>query len=933
MPAHRRGAYAGPTPSSKGCAVRPTLTRRDKLLLWATLPMMVAALFGHVWETARTGLAQLPVFAKWNPGDYPQVGHYRVETDSSGSGLLPGDRLIRIGDRDLQGVGYIGFDAIGLARTTPGHPVPLEFERDGERHVVPLEARPHPQRWARLPILLLIPAVCVLLLLRAPGQPDVQRFYLCFMAYAIGQAQFYGGPEWRTWLAEVVWTIASPAMLFFMLRFVRLFPPEMPESRRVPWLLPWVAMGVYVLVVRANYLLAWPLPLAWVPRVSFALHAGFSALGIGILAWNYFQAWPAGRRRLRWILLGTALGSLPVVLAGIAPLLLPGWQGFRSAFAIGFLFSVIWMMGAVLGTVRDNAFDVDRLIGATAAWSLATGGAVAGLVLAVPVASAGFSHLLDVDPAAARVVLAALLGALVIPVGLRLRPHVDRILFPRRAALQEGAAELALALSRCKTPDDLLEQAALRTAALFDATGMALFVRESDSLVLHRAEGFSPAVRRLEADAVPTRVSPRNAPDALRPDVSLVVPLSSGESIDALLALGPKRRGDIYTTDDAAVLAHLGARVETEWLHFQKRIADRRSQEKTNLLATASHDLRQPLHAMALLGEALQRKLDDPEARELASRIEDATHDLDEMLTGVLDLSKLEAGGFRPEVGDVALADLFAGLERDFSLTAGERGVRLRVVPTRLSVRSDRLLLTRILRNLLSNAVRCVGPGRGVLLGARVRGGRVAVEVRDGGPGIPEARQREIFEAFHQIAGPTAGRLGLGLSIVEGLAGVLGHEVVLRSAPGRGSTFTVYAPRSRATAPSRDASPVPRPAVPLVERVLVVDDDPRVRRASVELLLGWGCDAREAADSGEVARALEDGWRPDFVLADFHLGQETGVEVIAKLRASGGADLRAAIVTAETDPERLAPIREAGLPLLRKPIKPAKLRAVLSAGG
>ena len=128
-----------------------------------------AALAAHVWETSRSGLAQLPVFAEWHPGDYPEVGHYRVETDSSGSGLLPGDRLIRIGERDLRGVGHVGFDAIGLARTSPGSPVELEFERQGLRQVVPLEARPHVRPWSRVPILLLIPAVCVLLLLRAPS--------------------------------------------------------------------------------------------------------------------------------------------------------------------------------------------------------------------------------------------------------------------------------------------------------------------------------------------------------------------------------------------------------------------------------------------------------------------------------------------------------------------------------------------------------------------------------------------------------------------------------------------------------------------------------------------------------------------------------------------------------------------------------------------
>jgi CheY-like chemotaxis protein len=218
-----------------------------------------------------------------------------------------------------------------------------------------------------------------------------------------------------------------------------------------------------------------------------------------------------------------------------------------------------------------------------------------------------------------------------------------------------------------------------------------------------------------------------------------------------------------------------------------------------------------------------------------------------------------------------------------------------------------------------------------VLVGARPRGDRVVIEVRDGGPGIPPARQLEIFGAFRQIEGATAGGLGLGLSIVDGLAGLLGHEVGLRSEPGRGSTFTLTARRGVAPRAAVVAAPAAGALAPLVERVLVVDDDPSVRDATASLLMGWGCEPREAADSGEVEAALADGWRPDFVLADFHLGDETGLELLEKLRVQLGEELRAAILTAETAPERLAPIREAGYALLRKPVRPAQLRALLSA--
>jgi signal transduction histidine kinase len=902
--------------------------------VWTTLPLMAVVFAAHVEETARTGLAQLPVFARWNPGDYPQVGGYRLETDSSSSGLEVGDRLIRLGDRDLRGVGYLGFDAIGLARTTPGHPVEIVVERRGERRSLRIEARPHAQRWSRIPILLLIPTVCVLLLLRAPSQPDVQRFYICFMTYAIGQAHFYGGPEWKTWVAGAMWTAASVLMVFFMLRFTRLFPAEMPESRRVPVALPWVAAALYLVFVRVNYFLAWPLPLEWVPRVSFALHASTTLIGIGVLGWNYLHAWPAGKRRLRWILLGLALGSLPVIVAGAAALVLPGWVGLRLAFAAGFLASVIWMMGAVLAVVRDNAFDVDRLIGATAAWSLAVAGGVAGIAIAVPAVSAGLSKGFGLDPTTTRLALAAVLGALVIPLGARLRPHVDRILFPGRLALHEGAAELADALARCASPGELLERASRGMAALFDARGVAIYTREGSSLRLRRAEGIEPPPVLGDREALATRVHPRNAPPELEPSAALVVPVRPGGRVESLVALGAKRSGDIYTTNDATILAGIAARIEMEWLGFQKRAADRESRAKTDLLAAASHDLRQPLHAVSLLSEALRDKLDDPEMRALAARIGESTHDLDEMLTGLLDRSKLDAGGVKAEVRDVALADVFAQLERDFELPAADRGVRLRIVPTRLAVRTDRLLMARILRNLVSNALRYAGAGASVLVGARPRGDRVVIEVRDSGPGIPQASQRRIFEAFQQLEGGARGGLGLGLSIVDGLARVLGHEVAVRSAPGRGATFSVSAARSRAAAPAPAASRAPGDAgVRVARRVLVVDDDARVRGATVAMLVGWGGEAREAASVAEAHRALRDGWRPDLVLADYALGAgETGLELVAALRGTLGEDLQAIVVTAETDPERIARIRASGLPVLRKPVKPASLRALLGGG-
>ena len=358
------------------------LGRAEKLLLGVYLPAYLVVLGLHAHEVGRSGLAQLPVFVRGVSGDYPVVAGYPFETDSSGSELEPGDRLIQLGERDLSGVGYVGFQAIGLARTRPGHPAPLVFERAGERLRVALEARPHVQPWTRLPLLLLIPFVCVLVLLRAPGSAGARRLFLGAISYAFAQAEFYGGPEGKTWLAAVAFNLAAPVSIVLMLHWARRFPEEMPEQARVWKGWPWLVMALYVVAVRGSYLFGWPLPGGWVGRVSLAYHGATLAFGGGILAWNYAHAWAAGRRRLRWILLGTLLGALPLLATLSAPLIFPAWQGFTRAYAIGTLPMMIWMVGIVLAVVREQAFDVDRLIGATAAWSLAAGAAVATLAVA-----------------------------------------------------------------------------------------------------------------------------------------------------------------------------------------------------------------------------------------------------------------------------------------------------------------------------------------------------------------------------------------------------------------------------------------------------------------------------------------------------------------------------------------------------------------------
>jgi signal transduction histidine kinase/CheY-like chemotaxis protein len=367
-------------------------------------------------------------------------------------------------------------------------------------------------------------------------------------------------------------------------------------------------------------------------------------------------------------------------------------------------------------------------------------------------------------------------------------------------------------------------------------------------------------------------------------------------------------------------------------LRMDKEEADRASREKSRFLASASHDLRQPLHSLGLFAETLALKLRNPEERELLERIQMSHRAMEQMFDGVLDISKLDAGLLQAEVRDFALAEIFDTLRSEMEPQAAARGLRLRVVPTSLALRSDPLLLLRILRNLVTNALRYTDRG-GVVVGAR-RVGRdaVRIEVHDSGRGITEEQQSRVFEEYTRLEAPgrpvTEG-LGLGLAIVDRLARLLGHEVGLRSAPGRGSVFHVTVPRGSAPV----AVPVePRlPADTLAGRVvLVVDDDPEVLRAMRELLSRWGVSAlgaRSAAEAGSVAEDLD----LDMIVSDLDLGGgTTGFDAIAAIRAAAGCDAPALLVSGDTSAESMASAQRAGLLLLHKPVAPARLRAALT---
>ncbi|MEA5444559.1 PAS domain-containing hybrid sensor histidine kinase/response regulator [Gammaproteobacteria bacterium AB-CW1] len=373
----------------------------------------------------------------------------------------------------------------------------------------------------------------------------------------------------------------------------------------------------------------------------------------------------------------------------------------------------------------------------------------------------------------------------------------------------------------------------------------------------------------------------------------------------------------------------LEQRVQSRTAELQQAMteAERANEAKTRFLAAVSHDLVQPLNAAQLLTHSLAQRMNgQAEARSL-QQIDGALGATESLLSGLLDISRLDAGGLRPRINEFPLNDLFNQLAGEFSLIAGERGLDLRCVKSRVWVRSDVQMLRRIVQNFLSNALRYTERGR-VLMGCRRYGDELLVGVWDTGPGIEPDSRQVIFEEFRRLqAEEAAPGLGLGLAISERMARLLGHELVLESVPGRGTLFGVRVPRAEpGRRQARQPSRIGRDR--LQGRVLVVDNDPAMRASLAGLLSEWGCEVYEARD-GRTAAETCANTLPDVLLLDYHLDKgETGLAVLESLRQELGP-LPAVLISADHGASLREAAAQAGCELLHKPLKPLALRSLL----
>lgn len=382
-------------------------------------------------------------------------------------------------------------------------------------------------------------------------------------------------------------------------------------------------------------------------------------------------------------------------------------------------------------------------------------------------------------------------------------------------------------------------------------------------------------------------------------------------------------------------LTRLMGRLERshEALETAKNEAERANRSKTRFLASASHDLLQPLNATRLSVATLGDLPLDPMASAILRRVERGLETIEEVIKTLLDISKLDAGVVLPHVGAVSVRELFNELEADYGAITEGKGIRLVMrCPDELAVHSDANLLKRIVGNLVSNAVRYTDEG-GVLLAARQRGERCRIDVVDTGRGIPEGERELIFDEFFRgrDAGEAGNGLGLGLSIVNRLVSTLGHELAFTSRVGRGSWFRLAVPACQPPVrpPECDASHQPRSLESRL--VLVVENDIPTLKAVTELLEVWEMAVIAHSDVRDIPGRIAELTAADVILADFHLGSGiTGVDIVSTVRAAAGRTIPAVVATADHTVEVQALIEAADCMLMHKPVKPAQLRSMLS---
>jgi class 3 adenylate cyclase len=572
---------------------------------WAAglLVLWVACTVLHVKQVSRGQLAWVGVYVAPPTGgdDVPTVrGFWPGAPDAASGGLRVGDRVLRVGDADLHGVGPFGFVArtYAAAAVRGDLRVPLAYERLSSPGHTTITLVPVAYPWRMLPLTCTSVITAALVLARLRGAPVARSFFLLAIAYGLHWTFFFGGPVWQTYAWVVVFLCASLVMLPLILRVALIWPAEVgPAGGRLPWW-PWL-FAVFA-PISSSWVFGVPLPPETGLRGAFAVNVAFIVTLLVVLTRNFARAGPLGRRQLKWVVLGMYLGTVPVLLADVVAAVAPPLWRLHDLAAIA---EIVIPLSIVIAIVDANLFDVDRLITVTAVYSVLSVLPVGAALFAVPELTDVVSTVVRLDPSIVQPLLSVGVAAGIIPGQRFLQPRIERLLFRERHALRAGIEGLLRELAGTTGPDELFTLVGERLDALVRPQSCLIYAPlgacfapvfaqsnrghdappsvPTDSAVIAALRARSgPLDVRQWARARTLAPAERSVLEAL--GASTAIPVRRDQELAAAIFLGPKRSGDVYTPTDLALLAAVADKVSGELLRFDAAVILRQEREMSD---------------------------------------------------------------------------------------------------------------------------------------------------------------------------------------------------------------------------------------------------------------------------------------------------------------------------------------------------------------
>ena len=565
------------------------LRRLDRVLMLALLPVWLLCLGLHVYQATHGRVA----FTNWlvspprQPDGYPTLRSFAPMFEAEPGDLRVGDRLIRIGEADLRGVGRLGYFARALEQADDRLHVTVRFVRAGELGEATMKLAPLPVPWWWVvPFPLAAAAIGVLVLIRAPRSRASRALFLAGFATSLAFLYFQGGPREITyaWMATV--TVCATLVGPLVIRLLMLIPDDGVHFARWEIAWPWV-FSLTGLIVTGTYFGLPTLPFPG--RIAYAVIVIlFFAAGVAVLGSSYRRAGPLGRRRVRWVFYGFCSAALIAIGSQLVSMAVPplNWVNF-----IGRLGAILFPLSILIAIVQFNLFDIDRLISATAAYTALVVVFLAAVMVGVPRLAQAASELAGIDPASGQIALSVALAVLLVPGQRYLRPQIDRLFFRDRFLLDQGIADLLPSLSDCLDARDLIQRAGDGVYRLLRPESCVVYAGSDGSYspvyVQGRAvppafEATSPLIAALRQRREPLALGDAGRrPDAapLGPfdqaaletlDAELIAPVRHGQMLLAFLCLGPKRSGDVYTSTDVSHVAVLAEKVSASMLRFDQ---------------------------------------------------------------------------------------------------------------------------------------------------------------------------------------------------------------------------------------------------------------------------------------------------------------------------------------------------------------------------